>query len=58
MSLKAPSLAILAGVIALAMLGSGNAQAPAGPQGASQTYRPGIGDLMTMTVQPRHTKLG
>jgi hypothetical protein len=22
------------------------------------TYRPGLGDLMTMTVQPRHTKLG
>lgn len=58
MSLKAPSLAIMAGAIALAMLGSGNAQAPAGPQGAPQTYRPGLGDLMTMTVQPRHTKLG
>ena len=57
MSLKAPSLTILAGVIALAMLGSGNAPAPAGPQGASQTNRPGLGDLMTMTVQPRHTKL-
>ena len=22
------------------------------------TYRPGLGDLMTMTVQPRHIKLG
>src|SRR3954471_1048299 len=25
---------------------------------ATQAYRPGLGDLMTMTVQPRHTKLG
>ncbi len=58
MSLKAPSLAILAGAMAIAMLGSGNAQAPVTPQGAtSQAYRPGLGDLMTMTVQPRHIKL-
>jgi hypothetical protein len=25
---------------------------------APAAYRPGLGDLMTMTVQPRHTKLG
>jgi hypothetical protein len=25
--------------------------------GSSATYRPGLGDLMTMTVQPRHIKL-
>jgi hypothetical protein len=30
-------------------------QSPAPPPAA---YRPGLGDLMTMTVQPRHTKLG
>src|SRR5258708_3438908 len=24
---------------------------------ASEPYRPGLGDLMTMTVQPRHIKL-
>src|SRR4051794_4604209 len=30
-------------------------QAPAGPPAA---YRPGLGDLMTATVQPRHAKLG
>ena len=40
---------------------TGNAQTP--PQGQDQppslpSYRPGLGDLMTMTVQPRHTKLG
>lgn len=59
MSLKAPTLAILAGIAALAVFGSGNAQAPAGsPAVTPQPYRPGLGDLMTMTVQPRHTKLG
>lgn len=30
-------------------------QAPPPP---STTYRPGLGDLMTMTVQPRHLKIG
>ena len=29
---------------------------PAGAQ-APEPYRPGLGDLMTMTVQPRHIKL-
>jgi hypothetical protein len=32
---------------------AGAAQAPSQPQ----PYRPGLGDLMTMTVQPRHIKL-
>jgi hypothetical protein len=59
MLLKATSLAFLTGVLTLSLLGLGNAQAPATPQGpAAQAYRPGLGDLMTMTVQPRHTKLG
>jgi hypothetical protein len=30
---------------------------PALPQ-TGNTYQPGLGDLMTMTVQPRHIKLG
>jgi hypothetical protein len=52
-------LALVAGTITLSILGPGNAQAPAAPQGpAPQAYRPGLGDLMTMAVQPRHTKLG
>ena len=51
---KALPLTLLAGAIAAALFGSGNAQTPATPQ----AYRPGLGDLMTMTVQPRHTKLG
>ena len=54
MSPKGPSFAILTAATALAMLGSGHAQAPVTPP----NYRPGLGDLMTMTVQPRHTKLG
>src|SRR5258708_16753399 len=54
MPLKAPSLAILAVATAFAMLGTGHAQSPDAPP----AYRPGLGDLMTMTVQPRHTKLG
>ena len=28
------------------------------PAPQSPSYRPGLGDLMTMTVQPRHIKLG
>jgi len=55
---KVLPFAFLSGAIALAILGSGlgsgHAQTPAEPQ----AYRPGLGDLMTMTVQPRHTKLG
>jgi hypothetical protein len=31
------------------------AQTP--PEGNAPSYRPGLGDLMTTTVQPRHTKL-
>jgi hypothetical protein len=48
--------AAVAGAIAFSTLTAVQAQtqAPAQPQ----TYRPGLGDLMTMTVQPRHTKLG
>jgi hypothetical protein len=48
---------ILAGLIAIASPVAGDAQQPpAAPPVAP--YRPGLGDLMTMTVQPRHTKLG
>ena len=34
-----------------------NPQAPAPSAAAPQAYRPGLGDLMTMTVQPRHIKI-
>lgn len=49
--------------LTLGLRSSGQAQTPPGHQGQEQpspprTYRPGLGDLMTMTVQPRHTKLG
>jgi hypothetical protein len=53
------ALRCLTAAITLSVLGPGNAQTPTAPQGAApQAYRPGLGDLMTMTVQPRHTKLG
>ena len=54
---KALPLVLLAGALTAAIFGLGNAQTPATPP-APQAYRPGLGDLMTMTVQPRHTKLG
>jgi hypothetical protein len=47
---------VLAGcVFATARSGSGQTP-PTPPQ--PPPYRPGLGDLMTMTVQPRHIKLG
>lgn len=59
MSMIAKPLGFLAGAMTLAMLGLASAQTPAAPQGAApQAYKPGLGDLMTMTVQPRHAKLG
>jgi hypothetical protein len=44
---------LIASTIALipALAGGQNAPTPA-------PYRPGLGDLMTMTVQPRHLKIG
>ena len=36
---------------------NGSSQTPPTPP-QPPTYRPGLGDLMTMTVQPRHMKLG
>jgi hypothetical protein len=53
-SLKIVGLAALAGAMAFGDLPLVHAQSPAQPQ----PYRPSLGDLMTMTVQPRHTKLG
>ena len=38
-------------VLVLALPAAAAAQTPS-------PYRPGLGDLMTMTVQPRHLKLG
>jgi len=36
---------------------SGQPSRPPAEAAPPPTYRPGLGDLMTMTVQPRHTKL-
>jgi hypothetical protein len=44
---------VLGGLVAAA--GDARAQTAANPPAP---YRPGLGDLMTMTVQPRHIKLG
>ena len=52
-------LALLAGAITLAAFDLGNAQAPADSEaGPPEAYRPRFGDLMTIAIQPRHTKLG
>ena len=52
-------LALLAGAITLAVFDLGNAQAPAGSEASpAEAYRPSFGDLMTIAIQPRHTKLG
>jgi len=44
------SLSVVAVALAPFAAGGQNASAP--------SYRPGLGDLMTMTVQPRHLKVG
>jgi hypothetical protein len=52
-------LALLAGAMTLAVVNLGNAQAPASSEApAPEAYRPSFGDLMTIAIQPRHTKLG
>jgi hypothetical protein len=50
--------AVIAILIVVATKIVGLAQTtPVGQAAAPPTYRPGLGDLMTMTVQPRHIKL-
>jgi hypothetical protein len=49
-----PSALVIAGLVAVPVIVAAQTPAPA-PQ--PQAYRPGLGDLMTMTVQPRHIKL-
>ena len=44
---------VLAAALLLAPLAAGSQTAPTPP-----AYRPGLGDLMTLTVQPRHFKIG
>src|SRR5260221_614819 len=50
------ALALVAGAM-LATTVFVAAQTPPEGQNAPPPYRPGLGDLMTMTVQPRHIKL-
>src|SRR5258708_31934737 len=50
------AMALVAGVMLAAPVFVA-AQTPAEGQEAPPPYRPGLGDLMTATVQPRHIKL-
>jgi hypothetical protein len=49
--MRCPMIATI--LVALGMTAAAAQSAPPAPE----TYRPGLGDLMTMTVQPRHIKL-
>jgi hypothetical protein len=49
--------AAMAGIAMLLGADVGNAQSPGSSSAPPSTYRPGLGDLMTATVQPRHIKL-
>jgi len=51
------SLAVVAAMM-LAATEFAPAQPAPADQAAPPSYRPGLGDLMTATVQPRHIKLG
>jgi hypothetical protein len=52
-------LALLAGAMTLTLFDLGNAQTSASSEAAPpEAYRPSFGDLMTIAIQPRHTKLG
>lgn len=51
------SLALLTGFAVLLEPNLARAQTSNGQSPPPSAYRPGLGDLMTMTVQPRHTKL-
>jgi hypothetical protein len=53
--MKSSRVALLAGLglVSLSLVAAAQTAPPAQPQ----VYRPGLGDLMTMTVQPRHIKL-
>ncbi|MFL6303966.1 MAG: hypothetical protein ACJ72H_10520 [Candidatus Sulfotelmatobacter sp.] len=53
--LSMAALSVVLAIVAIPILGV--AQTPTN-QPAPPLYRPGVGDLMTMTVQPRHLKLG
>jgi len=52
------SFPLIAALAATMILAAPDAASPQQGPGPAAAYRPGLGDLMTMTVQPRHTKLG
>jgi hypothetical protein len=53
---KVLPLTFLTGALSAAIVSLGNAQTQTTPP-APQAFRPSFGDMMTMTVQPRHIKL-
>jgi hypothetical protein len=52
-----PAFGTLASLFAVSLTVSFAQTAPDVQSAPPPTYRPGLGDLMTMTVQPRHIKL-
>ena len=53
------SIGLIGACLLLIASTGGHAQTPPADQvPPPPVYRPGLGDLMTMAVQPRHTKLG
>jgi hypothetical protein len=49
--------ALASAALLIVLLGGAAQTPPAGQAAPPAAYRPGLGDLMTMTVQPRHIKL-
>jgi uncharacterized SAM-binding protein YcdF (DUF218 family) len=48
----------IACLVVTAAIASTPLAVPGQPASTGASYRPGLGDLMTMTVQPRHLKIG
>lgn len=55
-----PAVSAWAALVLIAAPGLGGAQPPLDPTvtKTAESYHPGLGELMTAFVQPRHTKLG
>jgi HAMP domain-containing protein len=51
-------VAVAAAAVGVLVVGASFAQQSGGETKSPAAYRPGLGDLMTTTIQPRHLKLG
>ncbi|HTC54061.1 MAG TPA: hypothetical protein VK700_19155 [Steroidobacteraceae bacterium] len=56
--MAAATALLLASAVASAQTAAVNTPSSAPPASPSPDYHPSLGDLMTMAIQPRHTKLG